>query len=144
MEIAFGEKDWIKWRKRKVAEYRKNTVIVTVKEITNIAPAFKKTRDEWEPWKRRPCDAGFEPGQRMIFEEGKRLIGGEIFCFSAIASIIPWIWGMTYDAWFPWLHRKKSGYVIEEEGTFAEDRMTGICPDLENTVIFEIKRVRNK
>ena len=148
-ETAFGGRAYAKWKKREIGAYGSNRALVTVTEITNLAPAFRKTREQWEPWKIRPCDAGFDVGQKMIVEEGKKLVEGKMYCMSALASLIGPIWGMTYDCWFPWLNRDRGSqimmehgkFVKEGDGTFVEGRQTGACPDQENTVLFEVKKI---
>ncbi len=141
-ELEFSRKDWFDWKKRPILEYGQNQVRVSVKEITNLVPSSKKSRDEWESWKKKACDAGFLPGQEMVVEEGKKLVKGKIYCFAAIDKTLTCIWGMTYNAWFPWCHRERSGAVIEkDDGAFEELKMLGYCGDRENTVVFEIEKI---
>lgn len=140
-ELRFDKKDWFNWKNRPIPEYGQNRVRATVKEVTNIVPIFKKTREEWESWKDRPCDAGFLAGQEMVFMEGKKLVSGKIYCFSAIANTITSIWGMTYDAWFPWLHRVSNVSIKKADGTLEELKMLGYCPDMQDMVVFEIEKI---
>ncbi len=114
---------------------------VTVKEVKNITPSCFKGREEWEKWKFRPCDAGYGPGQELIFKKGKILVDGKIPCFASIYHIIEYIMGISCGARFPWLERPKSGYVIEKDGIFVKNKTMGFCPDAENTVIFEIEQI---
>lgn len=141
-ELEFDRKAWFNWKKLPMFKYGQNRARLKVKEITNIVPSCKKSRKEWSSWKKRECDAGFIPGQEMEIVEGKKLIEGEIHCFEAIARNITCIWGMAYDAWFPWGHRKRSGQAIEnEDGTIRENIMLGYCPDMTDTVVLEIEKI---
>lgn len=141
-EMEFDRKDWFHWKNRPIPEHGRNKVRITVKEITNRVPTCKKTRDEWESWKKRACDAGFLPGQELVVLEGKKLVSGKPYCFEGISDIINPIWGMTYDCWFPWCHRDRSGYGIKDsDGAYIELKMNGGCSDLENTVIFDIEKI---
>ena len=141
-ELDFDKKVWFNWKKRPISEYGKNRVQLKVKEVTNLVPSCKKSRDEWKSWKKMNCDAGFLPGQEMEVVEGKKLVRGEILCFKVISRNIASIWGMTHDAWLPWLHRKRSGEVIEkDDGTFRENIMLGFCPDMADTVVLEIEKI---
>ena len=107
-----------------------NRVSVVVKDIRNVIPEHNKPRDKWEKWKVKPCDAGFKPGDEMIFEEGVKLVKGRVPCFSALYNFILYLWGITYDSEFPWLERPESGAMLRH------------CPDMELTVIFEIKKIK--
>jgi hypothetical protein len=142
-EFPLKEK-WFEWRKRKISGYGKNKVRLTVTKVEPLTPKFRLAYPgEWEPWKRRKCDAGFEPGQQLEVEEGKKLVSGEIFCFSAIYYMIDNIWGVTYDAWFPWNNRLRgpdSNYLKGKEELYPTQTMFGVCPDKKNTVFVEIKK----
>jgi hypothetical protein len=138
------EAKWFQWIERKVAEYGKNRVLLTITKVEPMAPIFRLAYPgEWEPWKRRKCDAGFETGQQLVIEEGKKLISGEIFCFSAISTMMNNIWGVTYDAWFPWNNRTRgpdSNFLKGKEELQPHQKMVGFCPDTKNTVTVEIKK----
>lgn len=71
------------------------------------------------------CVAGHKVGQKICV--GDKCIKGEI-CLSALTSMMPKIYAMYYDCNFPWAGDKK-------------DIATHPCPDENNQVIFEIKRV---
>ena len=116
-------------------EKSKKTV-VTVKDVKSLIPQFSYPKEKWMKWKVKPCDAGFEPGDEMVFENGVKLVKGQIKCFSGIQNIASWIWGMTYDAKFPWIEEVKG------IGTISEKTMMGVCPDTALTVVFEIKKKR--
>ncbi len=69
------------------------------------------------------CAAGHKVGDKIIFEEGE--VKGKL-CLSAMYSMLPKIYAMTYEANFPWLKNK--------------DEATHACPDGYNPVIFKITR----
>lgn len=140
-----AKKEWLEWRKRKPAEYGKNKVMATVRQVEPFAADFRLAYPaEWEPWKCRRCDAGFDPGQELVFEEGKKLTKGKIYCFSAINEIIPWIWGRTYDSWFPWDYRTKGMHAYTKKTKEERKIHWGYCPDVNNTVAFDIKKIEKE
>jgi uncharacterized repeat protein (TIGR04076 family) len=49
-------------------------------------------------------------------------------CYSALMAILPKVYAMMYGAEFPWARNK--------------DIIQNVCPDPENPVVFEIKRMR--
>jgi uncharacterized repeat protein (TIGR04076 family) len=138
------EKKYEVWKKRKPYDYGKNKVRMTVTQIKPLAPMFRLAYPgEWEAWKRRRCDAGFEVGDKIIVEEGKKVESGEIYCFSAINSTILWIWGVTYDSWFPWNNRLKGAISVRQnkQDIHSVETMYWGCPDFNNTVTFEFKKI---
>ncbi|MBN1329030.1 MAG: TIGR04076 family protein [Candidatus Heimdallarchaeota archaeon] len=69
------------------------------------------------------CAAGHKVGDKIIFENDERK--GKL-CISALYSMIPKIYAMSYEANFPWLKDKNVA--------------THACPDGYNPVIFKITR----
>jgi len=71
------------------------------------------------------CAIGHKIGDEITVTENG--IEGKI-CIHALYSIMPKVFAMLYDAEFPWL----------EDSSIA----THACPDGENPVIFEVKKVK--
>jgi len=71
------------------------------------------------------CHFGCKPGDKIYFN-GKT-IKGNVF-YSALMAILPKVYAMQYGAEFPWAKNK--------------DTIHNVCPDPENPVLFEIKRIR--
>ncbi|MDH7489096.1 MAG: TIGR04076 family protein [Anaerolineae bacterium] len=71
------------------------------------------------------CAMGHQVGDEVIMDESG--VHGTI-CFHALYSLIPKAFAMMYGANFPWLEDK--------------DVTTHACPDAENPVVFEVRRVR--
>ena len=71
------------------------------------------------------CAFGHKVGDRIIFD-GKSIKGD--ICYSALMTLLPKIYAMRYGAEFPWAENK--------------DIIHNACPDPENPVVFEIRRVR--
>lgn len=72
------------------------------------------------------CSFGHHVGDTVLFDG--RAIHGNI-CLHALYSFLPKVFAMRYGADFPWLKGNK-------------DAATHACPDAENPVVFEIRRVR--
>jgi len=72
------------------------------------------------------CIFGHKVGDRIVFD-GKSIKGD--ICYSALTVLLPKVFAMRYGAEFPW----------------AEDKnvIVNACPDPENPVVFEIRRVEN-
>lgn len=70
-------------------------------------------------------DKGHKVGDKIYFDGEK--IGGPI-CYSALTVLLPKIYAMRYGAEFPWAENK--------------DVIYNACPDPENPVVFEIRRIR--
>jgi uncharacterized repeat protein (TIGR04076 family) len=70
------------------------------------------------------CDFGHKIGDTIKFD-GKKIIGQ--ICYSSLLMLLPDVYAMRHGAEFPW---EKNDGVIEK-----------VCPDPENPVIFEIKRI---
>ncbi len=71
------------------------------------------------------CAFGHKVGDRIIFDG--RSIRGDI-CYSALMVLLPKVYAMRYGAEFPWAE--------------DEDMISNACPDAENPVVFEIRRIR--
>lgn len=71
------------------------------------------------------CAMGHKVGDEIVMDEAG--VHGMI-CFHALYSLIPKVFAMMYGADFPWLQDK--------------DVATHACPDAENPVVFEVRRVR--
>ena len=72
------------------------------------------------------CIFGHKVGDRIVFD-GKSIKGD--ICYSALTVLLPKVFAMRYGVEFPW----------------AEDKnvIVNACPDPENPVVFEIRRVEN-
>jgi uncharacterized repeat protein (TIGR04076 family) len=70
------------------------------------------------------CAAGHVVGDEVIFDGTS--VQGKI-CIHAMYSLMPKVFAMMYGAEFPWL----------ADG----DVSTHACPDAENPVIFEVRRI---
>jgi uncharacterized repeat protein (TIGR04076 family) len=68
------------------------------------------------------CAAGHRIGDRIIIENVKER--GHI-CPTALHTLYPYIYAMKYGAEFPWA---------------KDDKIRIACPDLENPVVFELRR----
>jgi len=73
------------------------------------------------------CDFGHKVGDTIYFD-GKSIRGN--ICYSALMMMLPKVYSMRYGAEFPWADDK--------------DAIDNACPDPENPVVFEIRRVRRK
>lgn len=71
------------------------------------------------------CALGHKVGDKIVFDG--RSVRGDI-CYSALMVLLPKIYAMRYGAEFPW----------SEDG----DTIFNACPDPENPVVFEIRRIR--
>ncbi len=73
------------------------------------------------------CAIGHKVGDEVLFTE--RGLRGEL-CISALYSMLPKVFAMMFNAYFPWL----------------ENQCTAIhaCPDAENPVVFELMRVERE
>jgi uncharacterized repeat protein (TIGR04076 family) len=73
------------------------------------------------------CAFGHRVGDKIVFD-GKSVRGD--ICYSALMVLLPKVFAMRYDANFPW----------------AEDKnvILNACPDGENPVVFEIRRIKNR
>jgi uncharacterized repeat protein (TIGR04076 family) len=74
---------------------------------------------------KRKCAFGYKVGDKIVFN-GKHIKGDT--CYSVLMAMFPKIYAMRYDAEFPWAKNK--------------DSIHNACPDPENPVVFEIKRIR--
>jgi len=70
------------------------------------------------------CAFGHEVGDKIVFD-GKS-VSGDI-CYSALMVLLPKIFAMLYGVEFPWTEDK--------------DVIFNACPDADNPVVFEIRRV---
>jgi len=75
--------------------------------------------------KKGKCAAGHMVGDNIVFD-GKTVKGN--ICYSALMVLLPKVYAMRYDAKFPWAKDK--------------DVIYNACPDAENPVVFEIRRVK--
>jgi len=73
------------------------------------------------------CSFGHKVGDKIIFN-GKSVEGN--VCYSALTVLLPKVFALRYDAKFPWSE--------------DEDVICNACPDGENSVIFEIRRVKDR
>ncbi len=71
------------------------------------------------------CAFGHKVGDKIVFDG--RSVKGDV-CYSALMVLLPKVYSMRYGAEFPWAERK--------------DVIFNACPDAENPVVFEIRRVR--
>ena len=74
---------------------------------------------------KRKCAFVYKVGDKIIFD-GKKIKGN--VCFSALMTMLPKVYALWYGAEFPWAKNK--------------DLIHNACPDPENPVVFEIKRIR--
>lgn len=70
------------------------------------------------------CAFGHKVGDRIVFD-GKSIKGD--ICYSALMVLLPKVYAMLYGAEFPWAEDKNVIY--------------NACPDPENPVVFEIRRI---
>ena len=73
------------------------------------------------------CAFGHRVGDKVVFDG--RSVKGDI-CYSALTVLLPKVFAMRYDASFPWTQDK---HII-----------FNACPDGENPVVFEIRRIPKK
>jgi len=73
------------------------------------------------------CAFGHKVGDKIVFDG--RSVKGDI-CYSALTTLLPKVFAMRYDASFPWAKDR--------------DRVFNACPDGENPVTFEIRRIKGK
>jgi uncharacterized repeat protein (TIGR04076 family) len=71
------------------------------------------------------CAFGHRVGDKIVFD-GKSVKGN--ICYSALMVVLPKVYAMRYDANFPWAENK--------------DVIVNVCPDGENPVVFEIRRIK--
>lgn len=71
------------------------------------------------------CIFGHRVGDRIVFD-GKSVKGD--ICYSALMVLLPKVFAMRYGAEFPWAEDKNA--------------IVNACPDPENPVVFEIRRVK--
>ena len=71
------------------------------------------------------CAFGHKVGDKIVFDG--RSVDGDI-CYSALMVLLPKIYATRYGVEFPWTENK--------------DVMLNACPDAENPVVFEIRRIR--
>ncbi|MBA7620938.1 hypothetical protein ES703_28294 [subsurface metagenome] len=72
------------------------------------------------------CEAGHKVGNQWLVGEKTP----EGMCIFAFSSLLPCITPLMYGGAFPW----------EKD----PDRTTAACPDSENPVVFELRRVRDQ
>jgi uncharacterized repeat protein (TIGR04076 family) len=71
------------------------------------------------------CSFGHKVGDKIVFD-GKTVKGD--ICYSALMVLLPKVYAMRLGAVFPWAEDK--------------DVIFNACPDGENPVVFEIRRVK--
>jgi uncharacterized repeat protein (TIGR04076 family) len=71
------------------------------------------------------CAFGHKVGDKIVFD-GKSVKGS--ICYSALMVLLPKVYAMRYDVMFPWAKDK--------------DVICNVCPDPENPVVFEIRRLK--
>ncbi len=74
---------------------------------------------------RGKCAFGHKVGDKIVFD-GKSVKGD--VCYSALMVLLPKVYAMRYGSEFPWAEDK--------------DVISNACPDAENPVVFEIRRIR--
>ena len=72
------------------------------------------------------CSFGHRVGDEIVFDG--ETVEGRV-CISALYSFLPKVFAMHHGVDFPWLEDK--------------DVSTHACPDAQNPVVFEIRRVRD-
>ena len=77
--------------------------------------------------KKGTCSFGHKVGDKIIFDG--RSVKGDI-CYSALTVLLPKVFAMRFDADFPWAKDKNVIF--------------NCCPDAENPVVFEIRRIKKK
>jgi uncharacterized repeat protein (TIGR04076 family) len=73
------------------------------------------------------CGFGHKVGDKIVFNG--RTVEGPI-CLSALSALMPDIYAMRFGAEFPWNKEKDVSHCP--------------CPDHENPVVFEIRRLNRK
>lgn len=71
------------------------------------------------------CAFGHQVGDKIVFD-GKSIKGN--ICYSALMVLLPKVYAIRYGVEFPWSKNK--------------DIICNACPDAENPVVFEIRRIR--
>jgi len=71
------------------------------------------------------CAFGHKVGDKIVFD-GKSVKGN--ICYSALMVLLPKIFAMLYGVEFPWAEDK--------------DVIFNACPDADNPVVFEVRRVK--
>lgn len=71
------------------------------------------------------CSFNHKAGDEIVFDG--ETVKGRV-CLSALYSFLPKVFALRYGAEFPWLEDDK-------------DVATHACPDAQNPVVFEIRRV---
>jgi uncharacterized repeat protein (TIGR04076 family) len=71
------------------------------------------------------CAFGHKVGDKIVFD-GKSIRGS--ICYSALLVLLPKVYAMRYGVEFPWSRSK--------------DVIFNACPDAENPVVFEIRRIK--
>jgi uncharacterized repeat protein (TIGR04076 family) len=71
------------------------------------------------------CGRGHKVGDEVLFTGDS--VEGRI-CITALYSMLPKVFAMRYGAYFPWLEN--------------QDIYTHACPDPNNPVVFELRRVK--
>jgi len=82
------------------------------------------------------CALGHKVGDKIVFDG--RSVRGDI-CYSALVVLLPKIYAMRYGVEFPW---SEDGYGVEFPWSEDGDTIFNACPDPENPVVFEIRRIR--
>jgi uncharacterized repeat protein (TIGR04076 family) len=70
------------------------------------------------------CVFGHKVGEKIVFDG--RSVKGDI-CYSALMVLLPKVFALKYDASFPW--------AVDKNVIF------NACPDGENPVVFEIRKI---
>ena len=71
------------------------------------------------------CAFEHKVGDKIVFD-GKSVKGD--ICYSALMVLLPKVYAMRYGSEFPWAEDK--------------DVIFNACPDADNPVVFEIRRIR--
>jgi uncharacterized repeat protein (TIGR04076 family) len=71
------------------------------------------------------CAFGHKVGDKIVFD-GKSVKGD--ICYSALMVVLPKVYAMRYSAEFPWAKDK--------------DVIFNACPDADNPMVFEIRRIK--
>jgi uncharacterized repeat protein (TIGR04076 family) len=71
------------------------------------------------------CNFGHKVGDKVIFD-GKTVKGN--ICYSALMVLLPKVYALRYGVEFPWSDDKNVIF--------------NACPDADNPVVFEIRRIK--
>ncbi|MEM3641095.1 MAG: TIGR04076 family protein [Candidatus Bathyarchaeia archaeon] len=73
------------------------------------------------------CNFGHKVGDKIVFD-GKSVKGD--ICYAALLVLLPKVYALRHGVEFPWLEDK--------------DVVHHACPDPDNPVVFEIRRIKSR